>query len=127
MDQNREVVPVRRRRKVRRDGESNEGSGRRVCRNDDNREEDQESTTSSATNTNDRSDSFRSSTMSAHKSKILNRRDKAVAAQRSHSQPKIEPFPKEKKTSDLFAFMKVARRSLSSPRYSRDENCVGLL
>lgn len=120
MDQSREVAPVRRRRKVhrgQREGETSETSGSKVWRNDGDRvDEGDESTASSATNTNDRSDSIRSSTMSAHKSKILNRRDKAVASQRSHSQPKIEPALKEKKSSDLFAFMKVARRSLSSPR-----------
>ncbi|KAL5287466.1 hypothetical protein ACFFRR_008393 [Megaselia abdita] len=54
-----------------------------------------------------------SSSLSAHESKILRRRDKAFAgmASRSHSQPRPEDFE----------FMQVSKRSLSSPRHKEDE------
>lgn len=68
-----------------------------------------------------RTNSVRSSTLSACKSKILSRRDRANATQRSQSQPKIEAaamgaVEKESKSNDFFNFIKNARRSLSSPR-----------
>lgn len=121
-------APVRRRRKITRVHRevTPEGSkvGRRAA---DSTEEEEESAVSSSTTTTNtqmsRNNSVKSATLSAHKSKILSRRDKAVATQRSQSQPRIELSPpplstpgKEKKSTDIFHFMKVARRSLSSPR-----------
>lgn len=123
MDPSRDV-PVRRRRKVNRVHRDGTPEGSKVGRRAENgNDSDEESTAESSANTAgqiSRNNSTRSSTLSAHKSKILSRRDKTVANQRSQSQPKIETSPPPQKESskvtDLFHFMKVARRSLSSPR-----------
>lgn len=124
-------APVRRRRKISSRVHREvtpEGSkvGRRAANSSD-EEESVVSVSSSANNTQmSRNSSTKSASLSAHKSKILSRRDKAIANQRSQSQPRIElspPHPEpaaaaapEKEKKDLFHLLKVARRSLSSPR-----------
>lgn len=129
-------APVRRRRKISRTAvhrevtpEGSKVGRRRAAAAASSEEEEEESAVSSSANNStvqsqmSRNNSTKSATLSAHKSKILSRRDKAIANQRSQSQPRIELSPppppaveKEKKSTDLFHFIKVARRSLSSPR-----------
>lgn len=63
--------------------------------------------------------SARTPLISAHRSKILNRRDKTLgsSAVRSHSTPR----PDESKPADngIMSLIRQAKRSLSSPRYTK--------
>lgn len=123
---NKEAAPVRRRRKISRVHREVTPEGGKVGRRVDSSDEEQQEGTESSSNyasQMSRNNSTKSANLSAHKSKILSRRDKAIANQRSQSQPRVEATtpspPKQKdssKASDLFNFIKVARRSLSSPR-----------
>lgn len=60
------------------------------------------------------------SSISAHESKILRRRDKAFAgmASRSHSQPRQAD---QLTNNDVLQIMQVNKRSLSSPRHKEDD------
>lgn len=121
----KDVPAVRRRRKISRHHREVTPEGSKVGRQgaDSSEEEESSALSSSATTSQlSRNNSTKSASLSAHKSKILMRRDKAIAQQRSQSQPRIEPTPpppekKDSKTNDFLNFMKVARRSLSSPRW----------
>ncbi|GAB0096419.1 uncharacterized protein DMENIID0001_119250 [Sergentomyia squamirostris] len=54
---------------------------------------------------------------SAYRSKILGRRDRKIANTRSQSTPRVDPT---NSTPEVASFMRIARRSLSSPRNKND-------